>query len=331
LIDLTGRVGLVTGASGFLGSWVVERLLGSGARVRCLVRSTSRLEFLPVDRVEVVSGDVNDRLSLERALVGVDYVFHLAGRIKASSEADYDLVNRQGTSNVVSACATVAPGVSRVVLVSSLAAIGPSEAGRPVDEATRPHPISPYGRSKLTGEQAALAFQDRLPLTVVRPPTIYGPRDRETLLVMRVLARGIRPVLPRSGAISLVHVADLADGILAAATHSAAVGKTYFLSGDEAPNLRELVDLLGAATETRGVPVPVSPLTLRLAGRAAEIFRDLTGRALIFDRYKAEEIARGYWACANQRARAEIGFSPRIALADGLRQTAEWYRKVGWL
>lgn len=328
---LDGRVALVTGASGFLGSWVVERLVGQGARVRCLVRATSRRDFLNAPGLEFAVGDVGDRESLKRAVAGADLVFHVAGLIKTPHPADYFAVNCQGTVNVLDACRSERDRLTRVVLVSSQAAVGPSAPGRPVDETTPPRPITPYGKSKLAAENAAGAYRDDLPLVVVRPPTIYGPRDRETLLMFRLAELGMRPKLGRHGAISAVHASDLTDAILLAAIEPGAVGQTYFVAGDEAPSPSELMALISAAVGRRGIGVPVPAWAIRLGGRAAEIVRDLTGASLIFDRWKAEELARGYWECSSRKAKSELGFCPRIQLSDGLRRTAEWYRSAGWL
>jgi nucleoside-diphosphate-sugar epimerase len=331
LDDLDSRACLVTGSTGFLGSWLVDRLLERGARVRCLARSTSRRDFLSNARVQYALGDVTDVDSLRRALAGVDYVFHVAGLIKAADPARYEHVNAEGTRNVLSVAAEQAGSIRRVLVVSSLAAVGPSRRGLLVDETWEPRPISPYGRSKLQGERHARSFADVVPLTIVRPPSIYGPRDRETLLVYRLATLPIRPAIGREGAISVVHVADLSDGILLAATHPAAVGQTYFLTGDDAPSMSELLGLIASALGRRGAVLPVPPIAIRGAGVIAGLVRDVTGRSFIFDRWKAEEIAIGHWACSSALARDQIGFRPQIGLIEGLRSTAEWYWKAGWL
>jgi nucleoside-diphosphate-sugar epimerase len=327
---LSGQTCLVTGASGFLGGWVVEKLAAQGARVRCLVRPTSRRDFLTAPGLEFAVGDVGDRASLDRAVAGVDVVFHVAGLIKARRPEDYAAVNVQGTINVLDACRTVAERLTRVVLVSSLAAVGPSALDQPVDETTPPHPFSPYGKSKLAAENAAEAYRGELPLVIVRPPTIYGPRDRETLLMFRLATLGVRPKLG-PGEITVVHASDLADGILLAATDPRAAGETYFICGDESPSPTEMMARVSAAVGRRGVGVPVPAWAIRLSGRAADAVGNVTGVPFIFDRWKADELADGYWACSNRKAKANLGFAPRIPLADGLRQTAEWYRRAGWL
>jgi nucleoside-diphosphate-sugar epimerase len=329
--DLRDRTCLVTGATGFLGSWVVERLVTDGARVRCLVRSTSRREFLPSSDLECAIGDIMDVRSVRRAMEGVDYVFHVAGLIKAPNEAAFLQVNGEGTRNVMTAAAERADRVRRVLVVSSLSAAGPSRPGAATDESWTPRPMSPYGRSKLRGEEIAREMGQNVPMTIVRPPAIYGPRDRETLMLFQMARLPIHPVIARHGAISTIHAADLADGILVAATHPRSVGQTYYLSGDESPSASELFRLIATALGRRAVRVPVPASAIVVAGQVAELVRDTTGLPLIFDRGKAEEMANGHWACSGDRARRELGFEPRIKLADGIAATAKWYQAHGWL
>lgn len=330
-VNLAGSSCLVTGSSGFLGSFVVERLLEAGASVRCLVRRSSNCDFLLGQPVQYAFGDITDTPSLVAALQGIDFVFHLAGLIKARAAEDFFRVNYLGTINLLEASRRQSPVPRRVVVVSSLAAVGPSSPSRPLDETSPCHPLSPYGQSKLQAETAARSYTDTLDLTIVRPPTIFGPRDRETLSIFKLAALGIVPRTRQPGEISTIHATDLADGIVKAALHPAAVGQTYFMANDDILSLDQLV---GAITESLGRPsvrVPVPDWAIRAGGRVAERVRDVSGASLIFDRWKAEEIVIGNWACSNARAKEEIGFSPQISLQDGLADTAHWYRKMGWL
>jgi nucleoside-diphosphate-sugar epimerase len=329
--DIANRTCLVTGASGFLGSYVVEKLVERGARVRCLVRPTSIRDFLPSHGAEFVIGDVTDYASLRDALVGVDFVFHVAGLIKARRPEDYYRVNYLGTINLLEACRTYGDRLRRVVVVSSLAAVGPSEPRKPLAESAPCYPLTPYGKSKLRQEQAALAYQRDLPVTIVRPPTIYGPRDRETLLLFRAIALGIRPSVLGRSEVSVVHASDLAEGIILAAVHPAAVGQTFFLTGDDILSMMDLLKEITAALGRPSVSVPIPAWALRGAALVAEGLRNLGMAPIAFDRWKAEEILSGYWACSNARAKAQLGYAPRIGVSDGLAETAQWYRKMGWL
>jgi nucleoside-diphosphate-sugar epimerase len=150
-------------------------------------------------------------------------------------------------------------------------------------------------------------------------------------MLFRVAALGVRPRLTVDGSISTVHVADLVEGILLVATREAAIGRTYFIAGDEHASLDELVENIHLAVGRTGVAVPVPAPLLRGAGRVAEVARDVAGVSIVFDRWKAEEILTGYWACSNERARRELGFQPSVSLPEGLRSTARWYRDNGWL
>lgn len=330
-LELTNRRCLVTGASGFVGSGLAARLAAGGARVRCLVRRSSRLDFLPASDVELVYGDVTEPSSLSTAVDEAELIFHVAGLIKARRPEDYFRVNYLGTINLLEACRKASGSLQRVVVVSSLAAVGPSLPGRPVDESSPCRPVTPYGRSKLQAEHAARAYQANLPVTVVRPPTVYGPRDRETLLIFRAVSLGIRPTLPGGSEISVVHVDDLCAGIILAALQPDAVGRTYFLADDGAPSAEEIIEAIGEAVGRPGLTVPVPAPLVRGAARVSEVLRDLLGVSTTFDRWKAEEILSGYWACSNARARAELGFVPRKRLRTALAETARWYREQGWL
>ncbi|HLB24926.1 MAG TPA: NAD-dependent epimerase/dehydratase family protein, partial [Nitrospirota bacterium] len=182
---------LVTGGTGFIGSHLVEALLKKGYSVRCLVRDLAKQGWLAGLDVELVTGDCNEPATLEGAVDGVDYVFHVAGITKAARGETYYSVNGEGTKNVALAAAGSA-GLRKLVYVSSQAAAGPSRQGRPRKEDDPPGPVSDYGRSKLMGERYCLELADRVDLAIVRPTSVYGPRDRDIYTFFRMVSRGYR-------------------------------------------------------------------------------------------------------------------------------------------
>ncbi len=206
---------LVTGGTGFIGSHLVERLAAQRRAVRCLVRPSSNLRDFPAG-IELAQGDLESGAGLADALHAVDTVIHLAGVTKARSPADYDRGNAAATAQLVGAAAS--SGIHRFVHVSSLAAAGPSSSNGPLSEEDAPRPVSHYGRSKLAGEQ----FVRQSPLAdravIVRPPVVYGPRDRDVYQMIRTVAGGW---MLQIGSVrryfSLVYVGDLVDGLIAAA------------------------------------------------------------------------------------------------------------------
>src|SRR5207248_3276260 len=194
---------------------------GEGHTVRALVRPRSdkrALEKLP--RVEFAPGAIEDPASLGPALDGVDAVVHVAGIVKARKPADFFAVNTQGTRNLLDA-AVARGGLRRFVYVSSLAAVGPSADGTPVPDDAEPRPVTHYGRSKLEAERAVLAAADKLPVTVIRPPMIYGPRDRETLAFFTSIRNGLLPMTGDGmNTLSVIYVEDCASAVVRAATAS---------------------------------------------------------------------------------------------------------------
>ena len=180
---------LVTGGTGFIGSHLVERLLGNGYDVTCLVRELRQVRWLQGMEVRLAQGDCMLPESLADAVPGVSLVFHCAGLTKGKHARDYYSVNHLGTKNLLDACARHNPGMRKFILVSSLAAAGPSgrTAGKTTDT---PHPVSDYGRSKLLAEEETLKFKDRFPVVILRPSAVYGPRDADVFELFRWAAKG---------------------------------------------------------------------------------------------------------------------------------------------
>src|SRR4051812_9354230 len=184
---------LLTGGSGFLGSFVAEQLAREGHVVPAPVPPGSERRLLEkIPELELAPGAIEDPASLDTAVKGVDAVVHVAGIVKARRPAGFFDVNTQGTKNLLEA--SIRQGGGRFVYVSSLAAVGPSADGTPVPDDVEPRPVTQYGRSKLEAERAVLQAKDKLHVTVVRPPLIYGPRDRETLAFFTSVRNGVLPM-----------------------------------------------------------------------------------------------------------------------------------------
>lgn len=321
-------VALVTGANGFIGSHLTERLLAEGHRVRCLVRPTSDRRWIERLPVEFVVGDLTEPGSPDRAVSGVDWVFHLGGVVKAIGEAEFLRVNAEGTRRLGEAAARAR--VARFILLSSLAAVGPSPDERPLDEECVPRPVSAYGRSKLAAEAFALGCG--APAVVLRPPAVYGPRDRDVLPFFRLAARGIALVLgePRRP-VSLIHVSDLVAYIVRTASATGVEGQTYFVSDGAVHVWSDVVETLARTLGRRPRRLTIRPGLLWLAACFEERRAALTGRRPLLTRERLREFRGGAWVCDGRRAREELGMEPRVALGDGLAATAAWYREHGWL
>ena len=317
---------LVTGAPGFIGSFLVEELVRQGYAVTCLVKKTSDLRWIRHLDLDYLFADLADRPSYARRLRDFDIIFHVAGRTKAESEKDFFHTNAECTRLLVSAAAEEQPKLQRFLFVSSLAAAGPSRDGRPLTEAAPPRPVSAYGRSKLAGEEAATACGDIIPVTVVRPPAVYGPRDRDFFLLFRAVQLGVFPSWGRCS-YSLIYVEDLVRGLIRAAETGEAAGRTYYLADRSIYSNDDIRGALSAAVGRRTVrlrlPRPLLPLF-------AAVIKKI-GKKGIMNADKIQEIRFPHWTCDPQRAVQELGFRTETSLKDGFAYTTDWYRKEKWL
>ena len=332
------KTAFVTGGTGFVGSHLVEELFRRDFdEVRCLVRTERKwLEGLDITPIY---GDLSDVDTLWEALEGVDYVYHVAGLTRAKTWKAFEQANVQATLNLLGAVSQVIPSVQKVLVTSSLAAVGTCKEGA-ADEDTPLHPISRYGKSKAQMERAITArhemrrsFQERLPIVVVRPPAVYGPRDRDIYTFFKAVNNGICPIVGRGStpALSLVHVRDLVRGMADAAASDDTAGEVYFIGSEAAYAWNEIKDAATKALDRWALTVPVPGRLVEWAGLAAEGYGWLFGQYPPLNQEKAREIRRACKICAVDKARRAFGYQQQVALEEGIRETVTWYRRQGWL
>ena len=318
----------VTGGTGFVGAHLVRALQARGDQVTCLVRRPQLAERLGWRDVRLVRGDLDDAAALRQGCAAAELVFHVAGKIVAKDAAQFMAANRDGTANLLEAAEE--HGVTRFVLVSSLAAAGPTTPGHPIDESRPPAPVTDYGRSKLAAEVLVRAMP--FPWTIVRPPVVYGERDRGTLKIFQLARWRMTPVFgDGSQELSVIHAEDLAHALVAAGTSPGAQNRLYFATHPTPTTSRALLDACGLAlgTTPRVVPVPafVARGLLWIGGSLAH----LAGRATFLSADKANEYLAPAWTCRGDALTRDTGWRALIDLEPGLARTAAWYREVGWL
>jgi len=324
---------VVTGGNGFIGSHLVEALAGRGYELQCLVRKTSNLQWLQDVPVEFVYGDVTDAASLPDAVRGADYVYHLAGVVEARREEIFDRVNVQGTRNLLQAVVQHAPGLRRFVYTSSQSAAGPCSEKIPLDECDEPNPITRYGRSNLEAEKVVLSYRERVPVSIVRPPAVYGPRDTMILPYFKIVKLGIKPLLGmrHTKYMNLCYVGDLARGFILAAESEKAVGETYFIGDERAYSRAEVLDCMAEVLSVKAITVHVPDVFAHLLAGFSAVFGRFAKSSATLSPEKARELIAKYWICDVSKARRELGYESRVGLREGLRMTADWYREQGWL
>jgi len=339
--SLTNRTVLVTGASGFIGTHLVEHLLRQGCEVRCLIRPTTPATHLLRPNVVRVSGSLTAPESYRRAVAGCDVVFHLAGLVASRHPTDLMTTNGQGTARLAEACAD-RPNPPTLVAVSSLAAAGPPRQDRSFrDETDTPHPVSHYGTSKRAGEIELQKRAGQLPITIVQPGIVYGARDRKIAAMFKAIARsGIHFVVGfQTPRLSLIHVDDLVQLLMLAAASgerldSHAAGEYspsgYYLACDDGahPTYWQLGQRVARALGRR---VLVWPLLRPVGWSVGAIAEWAASPGAVLSRDKIREATVPSWACSAAKARSRLGFRPAMPLDARLRQTATWFSEHGWL
>lgn len=323
---------LVTGGNGFIGSHLVELLLSKGYTVRCLVRKTSDLTWLNGLDVELVYGDLFDAAALHVATSDVDYIYHSAGVTKAKTKEEYYRGNTTGTRNILQAILERNGNLKRFIHISSQAAVGPSPSRVPINEDTPAHPITTYGRSKWQAEEECIHMMNLLPITIVRPPVVYGPRDKDVFEFFNTLKKGLQPVVGFSEKlVSMIHVSDLVRGFVMAGESANALGRTYFISSKTVYGWKEIGNEAQKALGKRALRVRLPEAVVYIIAAFAEAGSALSSRPALINFEKARDMVQDFWTCDASRAKQDFGFEEQISLADGIQSTVAWYKQHKWL
>lgn len=322
----------VTGATGFVGSWVAEKLVEKGETVICLVRKTSNLRWLKHLPVKYHYGSLLDKGSLEAGVKEADYIVHCGGVTKALSSEEYYLGNVNATRNLLKATTIVNQNVRKFVHISSQAAVGPSESINPILESHHCSPLTDYGKSKLETERVVHRFFDKLPIAILRPSTVYGPRDTDVLEAFRNVKYRINLKIGKiEQYVSMIHVFDLADGIIHTAQNESGLRETYFVCNDQPYSWTQVIGEIKKLMDKRPINLSVPYSVAYGIASIIEFVSRMRGKPTILDRQKMKELREQYWTASNQKIKTQLGFSPKISIEDGLRITLEWYKENNWI
>jgi len=326
---------LVTGGNGFLGSHLADSMLKKGYEVSVLIRNSSKRDNLDFSGYKIVEGSLDDPLSLRQAVEGQDFVFHAAGLIRAKSRDEFFEVNHLGTKNLLEAVARQNPKLSRFVYVSSMAAAGPPDASgdkKLTKETDTCNPITPYGESKWEGEIETLKYRERFPVTIIRPPAIYGPKDKGMFAYFRLASRGFYPLIGTGESyVNIICVYDLVEGLIAAALEPKAAGEIFYLAEKKIYSWREAGQIITLACGKPGRALRIPKWLLFSVAEANQFICNLFGQAALISRWKAMDLSQKFWTCDVSKAAQTFNFQTRYPLPEGAKVTYEWYKKAGWL
>ncbi len=318
----------LSGATGFIGSHLVDLLLARDAEVFALVRNPEKEPALLEKKVRVLRGDL---FSIPALPAGLDVVFHLAGKTRALKSADYYTVNQQGTASLLQALSGVRER-PRVVILSSLAAAGPSPDGRrPVLESDSPRPITHYGRSKLGSEEEALKFKDRFPITIVRAAAVYGPRDRDFLPYFKLARKGILISSTKKKEASAIYVKDLAEALYLCAKSDLKSGELINIADARPYAWEDLARVAAAVSKRKCYMIRVPTSLFFIFSLFSEAVRQLARKPDLLGLEKCRDLIQPLWQADVRKAAELLSFTPRYSLEKAIEETVAWYTAKEWL
>jgi dihydroflavonol-4-reductase len=325
-------IAIVTGANGFVGSHLVDLLLGKNYKVRCLVRKTSNMRWLEGKDIEVIDTGLFDVNGLRKAFKDASYIFHVAGVVKSKKPEGYFKGNVDTTRNLLDTTLEFKDTIKRFLIVSSQTATGPSLNGNHVNEMTECNPITTYGRSKLAEEKLAQTYMDRLPITICRAPAVYGERDTEILIFFKTFSKGLMTTIGfNTKKISLIHVLDLVNGFYLASVNDKSKNQIYFISSEKYYTWEEIGKVTSRIIGKNPVKVKVPHSVVFSIAAVAQFFALFNSGPATLNIEKAKDITQTYWTCDTTKAVNDLGYHQQISIEEGIKRTVEWYRKMKWI
>lgn len=327
---------LLTGATGFIGSHTAELLLQQGHDVRCLARSTANMDFLKKlgPGIELCLGSLDNSDILRQAVTDREAIIHCAGTIKVRHADDYFVTNLNGTQALLAATKKYAPDLQRFVFVSSMAACGAAlnNTHSPTNDFL-PKPISQYGQSKLAAEILTKEYSAKIPITIIRPTVVYGPRDLSTLTFFKAIQRGFIPLSKKGvGIASTIYVTDVAHALLHAMVRDVPSGSAYFLEDGDPMTWRErYYQLATHIGKNNPIEIPIPELLINCIATCSEMYARISHKPVLLTRDKCNELKQLNWVCSSANAQQDLLWKPTTNWLNGTKQAHDWYKSEGWL
>ena len=316
---------LITGGNGFVGSHITEALIAAKHDVICMVRKTSDLSWLNGLPVSYMYGDLSDEKFLKSSVKNIDAVIHCAGVVRAMNKEDYFKSNVENTKNL---CKTVLKSntvLKKFIFISSQAAMGPSVSGTLRKVNDKENPVSDYGLSKLEAEKELKnMLGGKISYTILRPASVYGPRDKDIFIFFNLVHKHLRPVTIKKRQIQLVYVKDVANAAALSLENSKTDNNTYYLAEENSYKWSDVGRIIAESMSRKTVPVPLPDFIFKFAGIAAQSFSRITKKAVVLNKQKITEMLQERWTADNGAAKKDLGLEfTKLEIASKI--TYNWY------
>lgn len=326
---LMKKKALVTGANGFVGSNLVRGLLKKGYHVTCMVRRTSNLSSIDGLSVSYKYVDYNSIPSLQEACKDQQIVFHIAAKVRELTEKRYFNANVEVTRKLLEA--VKGSSVEKFNFLSTQAAAGPARGLKPKKETCECNPISYYGKSKLAAEEL-VREECPVPWIIIRPPSVYGPYDRDFLQYFKLVNKHLAPLAGfKKKYLSLVYVEDLVRMILLAAESKPAHNQTFFAGDGNIYKLENFIDAVKKAMGKKVINLHIPIFLSYLLALFNEGMKHFTKKQAIINVQKVKEMKQCHWLCSIEKAQKLLNYQPHHSLQEGVNETYQWYKEHKWL
>lgn len=324
---------LITGASGFIGSALIEEGLKRGYEMVAGIRSTSSRKYLADERIKFFELDFTDQKKLEQQLIKhgrFDYIIHNAGITRAKKIQDYFTVNAQYTKHLADALISSNNVPDKFIYMSSLAAVGPGTTQEPISHTDVPRPVTSYGKSKLESENYLRSLKD-FPYIIIRPTAVYGPRDKDIYILLKMLNSNFEAYIGfGKQVLSFVFVKDLAHAIFLT-LESPHKQKEYFVSDGLIYDSRTFNSIAKKYLKKKTISITIPTAVLQPIAYTAEAIAALFGNIAVLSRERVKEFGARNWSVDTNPLQTETGFKAEHDLESGLKETIAWYKAHGWL
>ena len=324
---------LLTGSTGFVGSHIVDYFLNNTKdfNIKLLIRKSSDKKWIKHNlddpRVSLVYANINIAAELAEVLQDVQYIIHSAALTTAKNQKQFDYVNALSLKSITQAALMLTNPLKKIILLSSQAVAGPSFDRKPIDENYEPKPVSMYGLSKFRGENILKENAKQIPITILRPSSVYGPRDSSFLDLFKLARKGL---FLQTGSddklLSMVHVNDLVKSVYLSIKDEKANGNTYFVSDNEIYSWKDIKNILEKTFEKKLKTIPIPKFLAYLIAYINNIKGRITNNIPILNTDKIKEMTYPDWICSSDKIMKELDYKPDFKVEEGFKQTLEWYK-----